>query len=63
MKPREHGITAVIDTGLGIQQTKDLCRIAGDYIDVVKIGFGTSKLYDKTVLKEKIALLEKKIAE
>jgi len=47
----------VIDTGLGIQQTKDLCRIAGDYIDVVKIGFGTSKLYDKTVLKEKIAFL------
>lgn len=54
LKPREYGITVVIDTGFSIQQTKDLCSFAGDYIDVVKLGFGTSKLYDRTVLQDKI---------
>lgn len=47
----------IIDAGLDILQTKNICRLAADYIDVVKIGFGTSKLYDKNVLKEKITLL------
>jgi len=59
LKPREYGLTVVIDIGLGNQQAKDLCRLTGDYIDVVKIGFGTSKLYDKNVLKDKIRILNR----
>jgi phosphosulfolactate synthase len=57
-KPRTHnGLTMLIDTGLGVQETADLVRLAGAYIDFIKLGFGTSKLYPRDVLEEKIALL------
>ncbi|PWK14330.1 phosphosulfolactate synthase [Tumebacillus permanentifrigoris] len=57
-KPRsDHGLTMLIDTGLGVQETADLVRLAGAYIDFIKLGFGTSKLYPTDVLQEKIALL------
>ncbi|MBL0387748.1 phosphosulfolactate synthase [Tumebacillus sp. ITR2] len=58
-KPRtDSGLTMLIDTGLGIQETGDLVQLAGAYIDFVKLGFGTSKLYPTQVLQEKIALLQ-----
>ena len=41
-KPREHGITMVMDKGLSIEETKNFLSIAGPYVDVVKLGFGTS---------------------
>jgi phosphosulfolactate synthase len=58
-KPRTTcGLTMLIDTGLGLQETRDLVELAGPYIDLVKLGFGTSKLYPMNVLKEKIRLLQ-----
>lgn len=57
-KPRTgKGLTMLIDTGLGLQETRDLVALAGSYIDFVKFGFGTSKLYPKELLLEKINLL------
>jgi len=41
-KPRDHGITMVMDKGLSIEETKNFLSIAGPYVDVVKLGFGTS---------------------
>ena len=41
-KPRAHGITMVMDKGLSIEETKNFLSIAGPYVDVVKLGFGTS---------------------
>lgn len=55
-KPRNHGLTMVIDKGLGLNETKDLFTVAGDYIDFLKLGFGTSALYNRGVLEEKIKL-------
>ena len=52
-KPREHGITMVMDKGLSIEETKNFLSIAGPYVDVVKLGFGTSYvtvLFSKPVL-------------
>jgi len=58
-QPRQHsGLTMLIDTGLGLLETQDLVRLAGAYIDYVKLGFGTSKLYPADVLREKIHLLQ-----
>jgi phosphosulfolactate synthase len=58
-KPRLHaGLTMLIDSGLGLQETRDLVELAGPYIDFVKLGFGTSKLYPIAVLESKIALLQ-----
>jgi phosphosulfolactate synthase len=55
-KPRTSGITMVIDKGLGIEQTKDLIGLAGEYIDFIKIAFGTAMLYPPGRLAEKIEL-------
>lgn len=53
VKPRENGITMVIDKGIGLGNLKDLIEVAGDYIDIIKLTFGTSALYDQKLLKEK----------
>lgn len=55
-KPRDQGLTMVIDKGLGIHETKDLFDVAGEYIDFLKLGFGTSALYRQGLLEEKINL-------
>lgn len=55
-KPRQTGLTMVIDKGLGLSETKDLLETAAGYIDLLKLGFGTSAFYDKEVLRKKIYL-------
>lgn len=56
-KPRKVGLTMVIDKGLGLAQTQELISTAGDYVDVIKLTFGTSAFYDYDLLKQKIKLL------
>lgn len=56
-KPRETGLTMILDKGLGLSATKDLVEVAGDYIDIIKFSFGTSAFYDEEVMKKKIAIL------
>lgn len=55
-KPRARGCTMVIDKGLGASAFADLIRVSGAYIDIVKLGFGTSALYPPALLREKIEL-------
>lgn len=52
-KPRENGLTMVIDKGIGLGELRDVIQVAGDYIDILKLTFGTSALYDQKLLKEK----------
>jgi phosphosulfolactate synthase len=53
-KPRTHGLTHVLDKGLSVRDVEGLFETAGEYVDVVKLGWGTS--YVTRNLKEKIAL-------
>ena len=53
-KPREVGITHVMDKGLSPIQIEGLLATAGDYVDIVKLGWGTS--YVTQNLREKLAL-------
>ncbi len=55
--PRSTGLTMVIDKGLGKHALKDLVDTAGEYIDIIKLTFGTSAFYDRDVLAEKIELV------
>lgn len=55
-KLRDTGLTMVIDKGLGLKEMQDLLEMAGSYLDFLKLGFGTSALYDEEVLKSKVAL-------
>jgi len=53
-KPRSLGLTMVMDKGLSTRQAEDFISISGDFVDYVKLGFGTSMLTNN--LKEKINL-------
>ena len=56
-KPRSAGLTHLMDKGLGPRQITDLLETGGDYIDIVKLGWGTG--YVTANLEEKIALYQK----
>jgi len=52
-KPRESGITHVLDKGIGLRQVADLLETGSDYIDIVKFGWGTG--YVTQNIEDKIA--------
>jgi phosphosulfolactate synthase len=51
-KPRERGWTHVIDKGMSLPEVQGMIDVAGDYVDIVKMGWGTS--YVTRNLAEKI---------
>jgi phosphosulfolactate synthase len=53
-KPREAGVTMVLDSGLGLNLVRDYLENAGPYIDYVKLGWGTAIV--TTNLEEKVKL-------
>jgi len=53
-KPRHTGLTHVLDKGLNLRDIEGLFDTAGDYVDIVKLGWGTS--YVTRNLEKKIAL-------
>ncbi len=53
-KPRTEGLTHVIDKGLNLREIEGLFDTAGQYVDIVKLGWGTS--YVTNNLEKKIAL-------
>lgn len=55
-KPREMGITMVLDKYLGPREARDLVDVNGTFIDILKIGWGTSRVYPTKVLAEKIEI-------
>lgn len=42
VKPRQNGITMVMDKGLSMREVEDLLSTSTDYIDIVKLGWATS---------------------
>jgi phosphosulfolactate synthase len=55
-KPRESGLTMVIDGGTPLGLFTDLIALGAEYIDYVKFGWGTSVITN--CLREKIAVLD-----
>lgn len=53
-RPRKDGVTMIMDKGLSLRQAEDMIESAGDFIDFVKLGFGTSVITKN--LAEKIKL-------
>jgi phosphosulfolactate synthase len=41
-KPREQGLTHVIDTGLSTVEAEGLMRSGGDYVDMIRLGWGSA---------------------
>lgn len=56
-RPRNSGLTMVMDKGISLKHAEDFVDSYADYVDFVKLGFGTS-VVSKNV-KEKIKLYQK----
>ena len=56
IKPRDHGITMIMDKGLSIREAEDMVSGAGPHIDIVKLGFGTA--YVTPNLRDKIEMYQ-----
>ena len=55
-KPREHGLTMIMDKGLSIEEARNFLSAASPHIDIIKLGFGTAFVTPN--LKEKIDLYQ-----
>ena len=55
-KPRDVGLTMVLDKGLGYRAAQDLMEYASEYIDIIKLGWGTHRLCSEEIVKRKIQL-------
>ncbi len=55
-KPRNEGLTCINDRGVGLGAWEDALQMAGEYVDVVKLGIGTA--YVMQNLEEKVAFLQ-----
>jgi phosphosulfolactate synthase len=53
-KPRQNGLTMVMDKGLSLRQVDDFLEVAGTHTDIVKLGWCTSFVTPN--LKEKLKL-------
>lgn len=57
LKPRNSGITMVMDKGLSIREAEDFMSVGSVYTDYVKLGFGTSLITPG--FEKKIAIYKK----
>lgn len=55
-KPREAGLTMVMDKGLSCREVEDFLEVSADKTDIVKLGFGTSSVTPS--LDRKIAIYQ-----
>lgn len=55
-RPRKNGITMVMDKGISLRQAEDFLSVSADYVDYIKLGFGTSFITPN--VKEKIRLYQ-----
>jgi phosphosulfolactate synthase len=55
-KPRESGLTHVLDKGFSLEQARQFLEVAESYADIVKLGWGTAVVTPN--VKEKIALYQ-----
>jgi phosphosulfolactate synthase len=56
-RPRQRGLTMVLDRCQGMRATEDLLELTGDYIDQIKLSFGTSVFLSESLLRRKIELI------
>ncbi|MGV3705784.1 MAG: phosphosulfolactate synthase [Arcticibacter sp.] len=54
LKPRDHGLTMVMDKGLSIREIENLLEVAGPHIDIVKLGWTTSYVTPNLETKLKV---------
>lgn len=56
-KPREEGYTMAMDKGLSLREAEDFLSVAEAYVDIIKLGWGTSFVTPN--LDKKVSLYQK----
>ncbi|MGD0945899.1 MAG: phosphosulfolactate synthase [Candidatus Binatia bacterium] len=54
-KPRETGLTHVLDKGMSVAEIHNMLEVGGSYVDIVKLGWGTSVVVEN--LQNKVQAL------
>lgn len=57
-KPRQAGLTHVLDKGMSLAEVESLLEVAASYVDIIKFGWGTSVVTEN--LEAKIALCQRR---
>jgi len=57
LKPRQEGLTMILDRTLGVSESEHFVSYLDHYIDQVKLSFGTPALVNSPLLKQKIEIL------
>ncbi len=57
-KPRDCGITMVLDKGLGLETAESLMNISGEYVDYLKFGWGTAIVHEQDIIKSKVKMYQ-----
>ena len=60
-KPRQSGITMVMDKGLSVRQAEDFMESGAEYTDIIKLGWATSLVTPK--LEEKLRQLDTEMSK
>ena len=50
----EEGITMMLDKGMGPNMVEDFLEISGPFVDFAKLGWGTSAIHDREIIKYKV---------
>ncbi len=50
----EDGITMMLDKGMGPNMVEDFLEISGPYVDLAKLGWGTSAIHERELIKYKV---------
>ncbi len=50
----EEGITMMLDKGMGPNMVEDFLEISGPYVDFAKLGWGTSAIHERELIKYKV---------
>ncbi|CEH30525.1 Putative phosphosulfolactate synthase [Aneurinibacillus migulanus] len=58
-KSKDFGLTMIIDKGIGLASFEEFLQLAGQYVDYIKLGFGTTVLYPPEILQKKLLLAQK----
>src|SRR5476651_351372 len=54
VKPRDSGITMIMDKGLSLRQVEDFIEVAGAHTDIIKLGWATSYVTPNLDIKIKL---------
>lgn len=52
------GLTMMLDKGIGTVSSIDFLELSGDYVDLAKLGWGTSAMHPRNLIKEKTEIYQ-----